>query len=203
MTTAGEGGMLLTNDESLWSAAWSFKDHGKSWERVHADDHPPLGFRWLHESFGSNWRMTEIQGAIGRLQLRKLERWVEQRRAHAERFAEGLADIPALRITAPSTREYHSYYKYYSFVNPERLRPDWNRDRILAGLDSEGCPGWSGSCPEIYREHAFANQEYPVLPTAKKLGATSIMLPIHPTLESSNIDQMITVVRKVLEQASR
>ena len=109
--------------------------------------------------------MTEIQGAIGRLQLRKLERWVEQRRTHAERFAEGLADIPALRIPVPSAREYHSYYKYYSFVNPERLRPEWNRDRILAGLDSEGCPGWSGSCPEIYREHAFANHEYPVLPT--------------------------------------
>jgi dTDP-4-amino-4,6-dideoxygalactose transaminase len=191
MSTAGEGGMLLTNDESLWSAAWAFKDHGKSWERVHSNDHPPLGFRWVHESIGSNWRMTEIQGAIGRLQLNKLERWVEKRRANAESLATGLARIPALRVPLPSTREFHSYYKFYSFVKAERLRSDWDRDRILSELDAEGCPGWSGSCPEIYREKAFAKLDHPRLPTAKKLGETSMMLPVHPTLgnlsERSNL----------------
>jgi dTDP-4-amino-4,6-dideoxygalactose transaminase len=203
MSTAGEGGMLLTNDESLWSAAWSFKDHGKSWERVHADDHPKLGFRWLHESTGSNLRMTEIQGAIGRLQLKKLDGWVQKRRSNANSLAKGLHDVSALRIPIPSAREYHAYYKFYTFVRPQRLRSAWDRDRILTALDAEGCPGWSGSCPEIYRENAFAEQNFPVLPVAKSLGETSMMLPVHPTLGNSEIAQMVTVMRNVFEQASR
>jgi dTDP-4-amino-4,6-dideoxygalactose transaminase len=202
MSTAGEGGILLTNDKALWSAAWSFKDHGKSWERVHANDHPPLGFRWLHESFGSNWRMTEIQGAIGRLQLMKLDGWVEKRRSNAARLATGLKDVAALRIPSPAKREHPSYYKFYAFVRPERLRSGWDRDRILNALEAEGVPGWSGSCPEIYREKAFTGQNYPVLPVAKKLGETSMMLPVHPTLEESDIDDMITAVRKVFDNAS-
>jgi len=201
MSTAGEGGMLLTNDQSLWSAAWSFKDHGKSWARVHANDHPPLGFRWLHESVGSNWRMTEIQGAIGRLQLTKLGGWVEKRRSNAARLATGLKDIAALRIPSPAKREHPSYYKFYAFVRPERLRSGWDRDRILNALEAEGVPGWAGSCPEIYREKAFASQDYPILTVAKKLGETSMMLPVHPTLEESDIDDMITAVRKVFLHA--
>ena len=66
MTTGGEGGMVTTNDQGLWSVMWSFKDHGKSWEAVYERDHPP-GFRWVHDSFGTNWRMTEMQAAIGRI----------------------------------------------------------------------------------------------------------------------------------------
>jgi dTDP-4-amino-4,6-dideoxygalactose transaminase len=147
--------------------------------------------------------MTEIQGAIGRLQLEKLDGWVEKRRSNSIRLTQGLQDVSALRIPNPSAREYHSYYKFYTFVRPERLRTGWDRDRILTALDAEGCPGWSGSCPEIYREKAFANQEYPQLPTAKELGETSMMLPVHPTLGNSEIAQMVTVMRKVFEQASR
>ena len=202
MSTAGEGGMLLTNDQSLWSAAWSFKDHGKSWERVHANDHPPLGFRWLHDSFGSNWRMIEIQGAIGRLQLKKLVGWVEKRRSNAERLAVGLQDIGALRIPLPSTRAYHSYYKFYAFVRPERLRPEWTRDRILVALEAEGIPGLSGSCPEIYREEAFSSEGYPTLPVARVLGETSLMLPVHPTLAESEIDDMVAALQKVMACAT-
>jgi dTDP-4-amino-4,6-dideoxygalactose transaminase len=202
ISTAGEGGMLLTNDRANWSAAWSFKDHGKSWERVHADDHPPLGFRWLHEGFGSNWRMTEIQGAIGRLQLEKLDGWVGKRRSNAERIASGLKELSALRIPLPSTREEHAYYKFYSFVRPERLRSNWDRDRILSALDAEGCPAWSGSCPEIYRETAFEDENYPILPVAKRLGETSMMLPVHPTLGKSDIEQLITTIRKVFQYAA-
>ena len=71
MTTAGEGGMVTTNSDELWNTMWSLKDHGKSYDAVYHREHAP-GFRWLHESFGTNWRLTEIQSAIGRLQLRKL-----------------------------------------------------------------------------------------------------------------------------------
>lgn len=201
MSTAGEGGMLLTRDESLWEAAWSFKDHGKSLQRVRADNHPP-GFRWLHESFGSNYRLTELQAAIGRLQLGYLDEWIAKRRDNAARINAGLSDIPALRTTLPSTREFHSYYKYYAFVRPSKLRDGWNRDRILTALQAEGLPGLSGSCPEIYREKAFGFESKTVLPVAHELGDTSIMLPVHPTLELSDVNDMIFAVRKIFLSAS-
>jgi dTDP-4-amino-4,6-dideoxygalactose transaminase len=202
ISTAGEGGMLMTNDPSLWSAAWSFKDHGKSWERVSATDHPP-GFRWLHESFGTNWRMTEIQGAIGRLQLRRLDGWVAQRRAHAARLSEGLGPLAALRITLPPDSVFHAYYKYYFFVRPEQLKPGWDRDRVMQSIAAEGIPGWSGSCSEIYREAAFASRVLPTLPIAHELGETSLMLPVHPTLEDGDIEDMIVAVSKVIVEATR
>lgn len=201
MSTAGEGGMILTRDSSLWEAAWSFKDHGKSWQRIQADDHPP-GFRWLHESFGSNYRLTELQAAIGRLQLGYLDDWISKRRDNAARINQGISDIPALRTTLPSAREFHSYYKYCAFVRPRRLRDGWNRDRILMALEAEGVPGLSGSCPEIYREKAFEDQSIPVLPVARRLGETSLMLPVHPTLGANDIDDMIRALRKIFASAS-
>lgn len=201
MSTAGEGGMLITDDEALWEAAWSFKDHGKSFERVHAIDHPP-GFRWLHEGFGSNWRLTEIQGAIGRLQLEMLDSWVEARRRNARLLMSGIGDLNALRIAVPSEREFHAYYKCYAFVEPNRLGSGWSRDRILEALQAEGVPGLSGSCPEIYREQAFGEGDYPTLPVARELGESSLMMPVHPTLTEADIDDMIAAVRKVLFAAT-
>lgn len=197
ISTAGEGGMFITDDRALWEAAWSFKDHGKSWSRVHASDHPP-GFRWLHESFGSNWRMTEIQGGIGRIQLAKVDEWVRERRRNAARLSERLAPIDALRVPQPSTDEYHAYYKLYAFLKPEHLRSDWSRDRVLEALEAEGIPGLSGSCPEIYNEKAFGSAREP-LPIARELGATSMMFQVHPTLAEADIDDIAAATRKVLD----
>jgi hypothetical protein len=201
MTTAGEGGMLLTNDPGLWADAWAYKDHGKSWSRVHANDHPP-GFRWLHSSFGSNWRMTEIQGAIGRIQLRKLEHWLLKRHRNVERLLEGLSDIAALRIARPPAAVYHAYYMFYAFLRPERLKPGWTRDRILLALTAEGVPGKTGSCPEIYREAAFSRFGFPSLPVARKMGELSLTFPVHPTLKRVEVDDIVTAVHKVFEVAS-
>jgi dTDP-4-amino-4,6-dideoxygalactose transaminase len=202
MSTAGEGGMLLTKESGAWQKAWEFRDHGKSLSRVFADDHP-LGFRWLHESFGSNWRLTEIQGAIGRIQLKKLDGWVESRRLNAARLRHGLSSIPLLRIAEPKKHEHHAYYKFYAFINREHLKYGWSRDRILVSMQAKGIPGLSGSCPEIYREEAFASQGHPVLPIARELGETSIMLLVHPTLTEIEIEKMITVVREVCLEATR
>ncbi|MEO5965802.1 MAG: DegT/DnrJ/EryC1/StrS family aminotransferase, partial [Candidatus Limnocylindrales bacterium] len=201
MTTAGEGGMLVMRDRDLWSAAWSFKDHGKSWERVTATDHPS-GFRWLHESFGTNWRLTEVQGAVGRVQLGLLDEWVATRRAHAARLVAGLSVLDGLRVPVPPAGVDHAWYKFYAFVRPERLRDGWNRDRILEAVAAEGIPGLSGSCPEVYREAAFAATPVEALPIAHELGLTSVMLQVHPTLETSDIDDMVRAFTKVMAHAT-
>ncbi|MBU1105392.1 MAG: DegT/DnrJ/EryC1/StrS aminotransferase family protein [Candidatus Riflebacteria bacterium] len=209
ISTSGEGGMLVTDDEEIFKKCWAFKDHGKSYDAVYNREHEP-GFRWLHESFGTNWRMTEIQAAIGRIQLHKLDGWIETRRATAARFNQAFAVLPALRLTIPPAEIYHSYYKYYLFVRPELLKPDWSRDRIMEEVSATGVPCYSGSCSEIYLEKAFDQPLHGVnirpaerLPVAKELGETSLMLLVHPTLSTENIEDTISVVKEVVGRATR
>jgi dTDP-4-amino-4,6-dideoxygalactose transaminase len=203
LSTGGEGGLLVTQDETLWSRAWSFKDHGKSFQAAHRNDHPP-GFRWLHESFGTNGRMTEFQAAIGRKQLAKLENWVARRRLNAQRLAEGLREIDALRVPLPGSHIKHAYYKFYAFLDTARLKSTWTRDRIIAEVTARGVPCFSGSCSEVYLERAFEGSESrPAqrLPVARELGETSLMFLVHPTLTVEHMDVTCSVVRDVIEEA--
>ncbi|MCP4723125.1 MAG: DegT/DnrJ/EryC1/StrS aminotransferase family protein, partial [Desulfobacteraceae bacterium] len=118
MTTGGEGGMLVTNNKEIWERVWSYKDHGKNFEKVFAKNQTP-GFKWLASRFGTNCRMTEMQAAIGRVQLKKLDEQVKKRRRFADLFNRAFDGIPGLRTTIPGDGAYHSYYKYYVFINPE------------------------------------------------------------------------------------
>jgi len=203
MTTGGEGGLVTTNNDEWWERAWSFKDHGKSYEAVYRRQHAP-GYRWLHERFGTNWRLTEMQSAMGRVLLRKLDRQVAIRRHHAERLNAAFAEIPALRTTIPPSDTFHSYYKYYVFIRPEQLAKSWDRDRVQAAILGEGIPCFSGSCSEIYLEKAFEGMRPEHrLPVARELGETSLMFLVHPTLSDGEIDDTIAAVRKVMERASK
>jgi len=204
MTTGGEGGMLTTNDTGLWQRAWSYKDHGKSYDAVYNREHP-IGFRWLHESFGTNARMTEMQSAIGRVALRKIPGWIETRRKYASLFSDRLGQLAGLRIATPQAHSYHAYYKYYAFVRPEQLRSAWNRDRIMQAICAEGVPCFVVSCSEIYLEKAFVTErrKRARLPVAKALGETSLMFLVHPTLETENIEHTCRVVEKVMAAATR
>lgn len=203
MTTGGEGGMLTTNDPEIWEKAWAFKDHGKSYGAVYNRQHPP-GFRWLHESFGTNWRMTEMQAAIGRRQLAKMSRWLTIRRDNAAILSDGIGKTSGLRTTAPPAEIVHSYYKYYVFVRPDRLRAGWDRDRIREALVAEGIPCFSGSCSEIYLEKAFeASGLKPAkrLAVAKELGETSLMFLVHPTLGEEDMFDACRAIGKIAEAA--
>ncbi|MDZ7696573.1 MAG: DegT/DnrJ/EryC1/StrS aminotransferase family protein [Deltaproteobacteria bacterium] len=205
VTTGGEGGMLTTDRREIWEKVWSYKDHGKSFEAVYHREWPP-GFRWLHESFGTNGRMTEMQAAIGRVQLRKLPQWVALRRRHAGILAEGFSRIPGLRVTIPPGDVGHAYYKYYVFVEPESLRPEWSRDRIMTAVCAEGVPCESGSCGEIYLEKAFDNHpSRPAdrLPAAQHLGETSLMFKVHPTLSVEDMQDTVEAMKKVMGWAVR
>jgi dTDP-4-amino-4,6-dideoxygalactose transaminase len=213
MTTGGEGGMLVTNNTDLWQKVWSFKDHGKDYSKTFCQDHDP-GFKWLVDSLGTNGRMTEMQAAIGRVMLKKLDGWVEKRRSNADRLARGFENIPGLRITVPGPEIYHSYYKYYVFIKPDDLKDSWNRDTVLAALNSAGVPCSTGSCPEIYLENAFkigafrlqgavTDNKTMYLPVARQLGETSIMFRVHPTLTSASIEYVTDQVAKVMKKAVR
>jgi dTDP-4-amino-4,6-dideoxygalactose transaminase len=206
MTTGGEGGMVTCNDPDLWSKMWSFKDHGKSWDAVYNRTHPP-GFRWVHESIGTNWRMLEMQAAIGRIQLRRMSRWTARRAAIAAQIADALAPFSdAVRVPLPRAGLTHAFYRLYAYVRPEGLRPGWSRDRIVAEVVAAGVPLLQGSCSEVYLEKAFDNTGFrPAQPleVARELGATSLMFLTHPTLTDVQIDDYCAAVSRVLESASR
>lgn len=205
MTTGGEGGMVTTNDSKLWSFMWSYKDHGKSWEAVYERQHAP-GFRWLHERFGTNWRMIEVQAAIGRIQLAKMSGWQARRLENALRIWNAATDLPGLRVPTLPADITHAAYKCYVFVESGLLADGWSRDAILEAINDRGVPCFSGSCSEVYLERAFDETgwrpEHP-LPTARELGDSSLMFMVHPTLTDAEIEKTVQVMREVFSKAIR
>ncbi len=202
MTTGGEGGLLVTNDKNLWEKAWSYKDHGKD-HQLMFNGPKSKSFNWVVGSFGTNYRMTEMQAAIGRIMLQKLDGWVEKRRSLAQLYNNAFSNCNALRTTIPSPKFYHAYYKYYVFIRPENVRADWSRDRIIDELSGRGVLCGSGCCPEIYLEKPFREYCKERLVTAKELGETSIMLQVHPTLKESDISRVIEEVVRIMRVASK
>jgi len=188
LTTGGEGGMVTTNDRSVWERAWSYKDHGKGLDAVRG----PGGdvFRWVHESFGTNARMTEMQAALGRAQLGKLDAWLASRQRNAAFLGERLGRLGALRLPEPPAHVEHAWYKLYAFLRPECLKPGWTRDRIVRAIRAEGVPCGSGICPEIYLEKAF--EDTPLRP----------LFPVHPTLARPDVRDTARAVEKVLRVAA-
>ncbi|CAH6938550.1 Beta-eliminating lyase family protein [Vibrio chagasii] len=203
MTTGGEGGMVTTNDKTLWSTMWSYKDHGKSFDAIYNREHPP-GFRWLHESFGTNWRMTELQAVIGRIQLSRMPAWTAQRQANAAQIDEAVADLSVVRrVEVPEYSE-HAEYKHYLFIEPENLAEGWTRDRIVETIVERGVPAYQGSCSEVYLEKAFDNTPWRPeqrLSNAVALGETSLMFLVHPTLTDEEVSKTAQAIREVLLEA--
>lgn len=205
MTTGGEGGMVTTNDESLWKKMWSYKDHGKSYDSVYNKQHPP-GFRWLHDSFGTNWRMMEMQAVIGRIQLTYMADWTKNRIENADKILKAFADSIYFTVNRPTDDYLHAQYKCYVQVNINALPSGWSRDRIMQFINAEGVPCYSGSCSEVYLEHAFDNTNWRPkerLKNAQQLGETSLMFLVHPTLSEDNIKKTVDAIeklKKVLDQ---
>ncbi|MDT0499427.1 MULTISPECIES: DegT/DnrJ/EryC1/StrS aminotransferase family protein [unclassified Halomonas] len=207
MTTGGEGGMVTTQNSELWQRMWAYKDHGKSWSAVYERQHP-AGFRWLHESIGTNWRLTEMQAAIGRIQLGRMPEWKATRQAHARRIWNTAQELPGLRVPHIPAYIDHAAYKCYLFVEPEHLKAGWDRDRILHAIVSQGVPCFSGSCSEVYREKAFGPRGdhpgwHPATrrPVARELGDTSLMFLCHPTLGAAELDRTCDVLESVMREA--
>ena len=204
MSTGGEGGMLLVRDEAAWRRAWSYKDHGKAWDAVYHREHA-AGFRWLHESFGTNWRLTEMQSAIGRAQLRKLPQWLAQRSANARVLLERLSGIPGLRVPVPPAGVGHAWYKFYAYVEPESLADGWDRDAVVAAVQAGGAPCLQGGCSEVYLEKAFDGTDYrPAqrLPIARELGETSVMFLVDHTLSEADMHTVADAVVDVMGRAT-
>jgi dTDP-4-amino-4,6-dideoxygalactose transaminase len=203
MSTGGEGGMVATNDEFLWRSMWAYKDHGKSYEAVYEREHPE-GFRWLHESFGTNWRMTEMQATIGRIQLARMDSWQSTRVSNANKIWNAARQSKGLRVPNIPDHIEHAAYKCYVFVELSQLKEEWSRDRIINEINALGVPCYSGSCSEVYLERAFDNTEFRPqerLLNAKELGETSLMFLVHPTLTEDETRKTYDAIISVMKLA--
>ncbi|WP_314186255.1 DegT/DnrJ/EryC1/StrS aminotransferase family protein [Aggregatibacter kilianii] len=202
MTTGGEGGMVTTNDERLWKKMWSYKDHGKDFDSVYNKQHPP-GFRWLHDSFGTNWRMLEVQAVIGRIQLKRMVDWTAQRNKNMQFIFDSFGDTPFFTVHKPSDDYVHAAYKCYVQVNLQSLPEGWTRDRIMQVINDQQVPCYSGSCSEVYLEKAFDNTPWRPkvrLKNAVDLGETSLMFLVHPTLSENNLERCRQAIKHVIQQ---
>ncbi|NNH79057.1 DegT/DnrJ/EryC1/StrS aminotransferase family protein [Acinetobacter sp. ANC 5380] len=202
MTTGGEGGMVTTNDESLWKKMWSYKDHGKNFDSIYNKQHPP-GFRWLHDSFGTNWRMMEMQAVIGRIQLKQMPEWTAKRLDNMHKIQNAFANSPYFTVAKPSSDYVHAAYKCYVQVNIDALPEGWSRDRIMQEISGLGVPCFSGSCSEVYLEKAFDGTTWrPAqrLENAKQLGEASLMFLVHPNLSEQSMQKTVAAIQQVISQ---
>lgn len=196
---------MTLDDDQKWREAWSFKDHGKSYELAFETEHP-YGFRWLHSDFGTNWRMTEIQAVTGLYQLERLAESVATRNRNARIWREHLGHLDALRVPEVDGDDLHAYYKFYCYMRPEALDEGWSRDRIQQTIEEAGVPVTAGSCSEIYLEDAFVRSGLAPdqrLPVAKELGETSLMFQVHPGLSEETLHEAGGIVSQIVSGATR
>lgn len=199
MTTGGEGGMVTTNSPQLFETMWAYKDHGKSRQKMEAPK-SNRSFKFVHDTFGSNFRLTEMQSAIGLYQLGLLDDWTKQRTLNAMFYHDALSKLDAVRVPLPPLDVKHAYYKFYFYLKLDQLGVGWDRDRVVEEVNDQGGACFSGSCPELYREKAFVSTygEQPRLTNAAKLGDESLMLACHPGISPEFLEFNLGVIKHVL-----
>ena len=203
ISTGGEGGMFVTDNQTLYEKAWSYKDHGK---RIEAKEKQISGngYLWVHDSIGTNYRMTEMQAAIGRIQLGKLDGWIRTRQANAKILSDSFEDIKGIRVARTDSNVHHAYYKYYAFIETDLLKPNWNIDRIISGISKDNIPCARGGCSEIYREKAFTEIGYHPgkrHKVARHISETAISFLVHPTIRKDDLNRCIASVEDVMNES--
>tara|TARA_B100000242_G_C43055460_1_gene493971 strand:- start:7060 stop:8226 length:1167 start_codon:yes stop_codon:yes gene_type:complete len=205
ISTAGEGGMIATNNENLYDKIWSLRDHGKSRNEVYKQTNQK-SFRWLHESFGTNLRITEIQSSIGRIQLKNLNNTIKKRQTNANIIDSAIKDLNIIRIPKIPKNVFHARYKYYVYLNKEKIHKEWDREKILSEINKMGFPAFSGTCGEIYLEKCFKNNNLEPklrLTNAKIMADNSLMFLVHPTIDEKQMNSYSEAIKNILIKASK
>lgn len=204
--STGEGGMISTNSKKIWEKIWSTKEIGKNFYLSRKKKQSNLKFRWLHNSFGTNLRMTEIQSAIGRIQLKKLKSFIKERKFNANIINKIFSKFEFIIVPQVPKNIEHAFYRYYVRIDKAKLKKGWSRDRILKKLNQMGIMSNQGSCSEIYLEKCFKNQKIgPAtrLKNAKLLGEQSVAFIVDPRLNINKIIKKQEYIQKIFSSASK
>ena len=202
ISTGGEGGFTSFQDDDAWEWAWSFKDHGKNRARAMEPAGPP-GFRWLHDSVGTNWRMTGPQAAIGLAPARQARSMAGARARNAAIWTRRWRGRGPSHADARRAVSRGAYYKLYAYVERRRRR-ERRRDEILERAAAAGSAPFPAPAPKSICEAAFEDLRRRPLPVREALGRRSLMVEVHPTLDSRRLrdraDAVAEIVAEVLDE---
>jgi dTDP-4-amino-4,6-dideoxygalactose transaminase len=196
--TSGEGGMVTTDDDALADALRRFRSHGM--ERPDTEDDPMLGgWHYTIGSLGFNYRITDIQSALGLSQLGHLERFITERNAIAERYHEVLADVP--QVTLPPRGRPGDRHAYHLFVVrfPEGAR---RRRLVYDALRADGIGAQLHYIPipahALYRDLGY---DMTGLPQAQAYWEQALSLPMFPAMEPGDVDRVARSLRAAVAVA--
>jgi perosamine synthetase len=196
--TSGEGGMVTTDDDALADALRRFRSHGM--ERPDTEDDPMLGgWHYTIGSLGFNYRITDIQSALGLSQLGHLERFITERNAIAERYHEVLADVP--HVTLPARARPGDRHAYHLFVVrfPEGAR---RRRLVYDALRADGIGAQLHYIPipahALYRDLGY---DMTGLPQAQAYWEQALSLPMFPAMEPGDVDRVARSLRAAVAVA--
>jgi sugar O-acyltransferase (sialic acid O-acetyltransferase NeuD family) len=215
ISTGGEGGMVTTNNEELFKKAWSYKDHGKNYDKILDENsdlfknEPPRAgfFRNVHDSIGTNFRMTEIQASLGLDSLELLDEWIQIRRKNAKQLSECLKKYHFLEVLEYNEKYYHCYYKYYFYVKDSILGHKQIRDFIIQEFIKAGISAIQGSCSEIYKEGGYKNLENHRVAmdcvNARNIIDRCVLLQTDPTYTEIVMEDFIKKIDSVLQNLQK
>ncbi|HJU10040.1 MAG TPA: DegT/DnrJ/EryC1/StrS aminotransferase family protein [Candidatus Binataceae bacterium] len=179
--TTAEGGMIVMGDRQLYERCRLLRNHGES-------------RRYFHESFGLNYRMTELSGALGLGQLNKLPGFTAKRRSNAAYLTKRLGAVDGIAVPYVADGVEHSFHQFSILLEIERLRG--TRDDFVEGLRKKGVEAAIHYPRALNQQPVFAERAVR-LPNCEWLSARIVSLPVHPRLSDADLDQVAGAVIEV------
>ena len=206
ISTGGEGGMIGIKKKKIWKKIWSYKEIGKNLDKVVKNKNKKnMGFAWVHDFFGSNLRMTEMQAAIGIIQLKKLDTTLRLRNKINKLIWKKLKQYKSIIIPDLSENLELAPYRCYVKLNFNYIKKKYNLKKIIKLLNKDQIICNEGSCSEMYLEKSFKNIGFSPskrLPNASKLTKISLAFFINPLIKKSELNKKINHISAVFNSIS-
>ncbi len=177
--TAGEGGMITTNNDQLAEKLRKIINHGSTQ-------------KYVHDSVGYNYRMTDIAAAIGVEQLKKLEVFNQKRLANARYLHQKISSIPG--IITPLFPEGHALHQYTLRITPQFKV---SRDTFIKLSWEKGIGAAIFYPVPIHQQKAYFSYNHLIFPIAEKVAQEVVSLPVHPAVTKTDLDHIAAVIREV------
>lgn len=220
-TTGGEGGAVITDDEELYWQCMSFRDHGFDAKKRLSLLELEGTLHYIHVRVGYNYRMTEMQAAIGLAEMKRLDNWnLPRRRRNGEILIKELREVPqVLYLPVHNSEKVNGFYVFPIVVDIDNMKIDKNK--LIEALVAEGVPAWRSFWPQSYTERAFLehngfgrvkfpfrSKEYTnpesvrydkvYCPNAVWLEKRTFIVHCYPTLEEEHMRLIADGIKKVL-----
>ena len=205
ISTLGEGGMIGTNNKDLYERIWQLKEIGKV-RKLMIKKYKNTAYRWVHNTFGTNLRLTEIQSAVGRMQLKRLKNFIKIRNFNSKKILNNLEKFKSVSVPIIPKKFTHAFYRCYVRIDKKNLKNGWSKYKIIENLIKQGVPCNEGSCSELYREKSFKKFGYipkKRLKNARKLSESSIAFQVDHSINLNQLQKIIISIKQTFLKATK